>query len=247
MEEKEIVLSPSRIGTYKKCPRSYYYNYVAKLPRKEWDHFALGTFVHGVLEIFHMNFRQDTKEINLKKLMKDAFKQQKEASVKENIVLTEEVLLQARDILMAYLKRTEDNGLGAEILSLEEEFELDISEKYGVRGIVDRIDRDPDGVLHIKDYKTSKNMKYMEPFQLQVYGIFLLNKYPETDFFRGSYIMLRHDSMLISYDLNIEDVIKNKNIVIDYATRILEEQRWIAKPSGLCNWCDYQAICQNTW
>lgn len=242
-----LTLSPSRIKTYQQCPRKYYYTYVAKLPRKDWAHFHLGTMVHGVLEFFHAEYRKDGGEFNLKRLMKEAFQKQREAMKKENTELSIEILTQARDLLAEYLKRMETNGIGAEIISLEEDFNIKIDDKYSVQGIVDRIDRDPDGVMHIKDYKTTKNAKYMEPFQLQVYGIHLLNKYPDIDRFRGSYIMLRHGGKPISYDFNAQDVKKERQVVLDYALKITQEERWITKPSALCDWCDFKDPCLTTW
>lgn len=252
VEEKGAViltLSPSRIKTYQQCPRKYYYNYVAKLPRKDWAHFQLGTFVHGALEYFHAEYRNDSGQLNLKGMMKEAFKMQREKTKKENIDtdLPSEILLEARDLLSEYLKRMETIGIGSEILSLEEDFNLPINEKFSVQGIVDRIDRDRDGIMHIKDYKTTKNIKYMEPFQLQVYGIHLTQRYPDIDRFRGSYIMLRHGGKHISYDFNAEDVQKQRQAVLDYAIKITEEERWIMKPGPLCNWCDFNDPCLATW
>ena len=34
-------LSPSKINTYKKCPREFYYKYIAKLPEKKTIHFKM--------------------------------------------------------------------------------------------------------------------------------------------------------------------------------------------------------------
>ena len=51
-------LSPSKINTYKKCPREFYYNYIAKLPQKKTIHLFRGTLVHQVLEdLFKKQFK----------------------------------------------------------------------------------------------------------------------------------------------------------------------------------------------
>ena len=51
-------LSPSKINTYMKCPREFYYNYIAKLPQKKTIHLFRGTLVHKVLEdLFKNKFR----------------------------------------------------------------------------------------------------------------------------------------------------------------------------------------------
>ena len=51
-------LSPSKINTYLKCPREFYYKYISKLPEKKTIHLFRGTLVHKVLEdLFRNKFR----------------------------------------------------------------------------------------------------------------------------------------------------------------------------------------------
>ena len=51
-------LSPSKINTYMKCPREFYYKYIAKIPEKKTIHLFRGTLVHAVLEdLFKKAFR----------------------------------------------------------------------------------------------------------------------------------------------------------------------------------------------
>ena len=51
-------LSPSKINTYLKCPREFYYNYIAKLPQKKTIHLFRGTLVHQILEdLFKKQFK----------------------------------------------------------------------------------------------------------------------------------------------------------------------------------------------
>ena len=51
-------ISPSKINTYLKCPREFYYNYIAKLPQKKTVHLFRGTLVHQILEdLFKKQFK----------------------------------------------------------------------------------------------------------------------------------------------------------------------------------------------
>ena len=51
-------LSPSKINTYMKCPREFYYKYIAKIPEKKTIHLFRGTLVHAVLEdLFKKQFK----------------------------------------------------------------------------------------------------------------------------------------------------------------------------------------------
>ena len=51
-------LSPSKINTYMKCPREFYYKYIAKLPEKKTIHLFRGSLVHKILErLFKYQFK----------------------------------------------------------------------------------------------------------------------------------------------------------------------------------------------
>jgi len=246
MKEKKflLTLSPSRVNTFQQCRRKYFYTYISKLPRLDWPHLHTGTFVHGVLEFFHDLFREDGgEERNFKIMLKEAFDKQRE--VQPN--LSAEILRDAKAMLVEYVKAIKKNGIGSKILELEAEFKSALASDVGLIGYIDRIDLDNDGIYHIKDYKTTKNKKYMKPFQLQAYGIPLMEMYPEIERFRGSYIMMRHGGDYVSYDFNREDVEKIKKELLDYADKITEEGRWLPNPSRLCDFCDFQNPCRTTW
>ncbi|MHA2216325.1 MAG: RecB family exonuclease [Candidatus Hodarchaeales archaeon] len=245
-ESPILALSASRVNTYKQCPRKYYYTYKAKLPSKDWPHFTLGTLVHGVLERFHGNFRRDDQEFNLKRMMKLAFKAQRN-EMESTSIINENIFIEARDLLIKYLHSMEEEGIGSSIIALEDSFNIPLNKEFNIKGIVDRVDIDRDGIYHIKDYKTSKSYKYLKPFQLETYGIYLLDKYENIDRFRASYIMVRFGGKHILYDLNKEDVEKCKKELIEYGNNIIDESRWIPKTSGLCNWCDFNETCLSNW
>jgi RecB family exonuclease len=245
-KENGLTISISKVKTYKQCPRRYYYSYIEKLPKQDWDHFTLGTFVHGVLEHFHNEYKEDPGELNLKKLMKECFFKQKEKMDLDKPI-AKEILNEAHSILSIYLKNIEEKGIGSKVLKLEEEFVVYLNEKHKLKGVIDRTDLDKDGILHIKDYKTNKNTKYMDHEQLRAYGIFLLKNNPNIELFRGSYIMLRFGTLHLNYDFNLDDVDKAKKDLVSYAEKISEDERWLVKPSKLCDWCDFKNICFNSW
>ena len=51
-EPSHMRLSPSKINTYMKCPREFYYKYVAMMPEKKTIHLYRGSLVHKILENF---------------------------------------------------------------------------------------------------------------------------------------------------------------------------------------------------
>ena len=51
----KLKMSVSSIGSYEKCPKKYWYQYIEKpeIEKKKWDHLELGSYIHLVLEKFH--------------------------------------------------------------------------------------------------------------------------------------------------------------------------------------------------
>lgn len=243
--EKKLVLSVSRVDTYKKCPRKYYYRYIKRLPTKDWPHFNLGTFVHGSLENFHNGLLKNASQ-RRSDLMKKSCDSFYKEMCDNGKVLQSEQAQEAKEMLANYLAKLV-NDPNYEVISLEEKFQFSLNNKLDFMGFVDRLDKDSDGLYHIKDYKTNKSLNYMKPFQLNAYGLWLIKKYPEVERYRGSYIMMRFNGKLMPYDFTKEDVEKVKKSLIESGERILEEERWITKPSKLCDWCDFKETCFNSW
>lgn len=235
-----IKLSASSTKTFEQCPRKYMYTYIDKLPKKSWPHLVLGTFCHAVLEQFHNEWNAD-KNLELAALMGKCFSETRPRYPSMNIDQIEE----AKKLLQEYLYVSEKNGM-PNTLGVELPFKIEV-DKYLLRGFMDRVDIDKDGLFHIVDYKTTKNAKYLDDFQLLVYGMALRNKYPDLDRFRGSYVLLRQSSKLVTWEFSLKDVENCEKKIIDYGLRIETEQTWEKRPSQLCNWCDFYEPCQGSW
>jgi ATP-dependent helicase/DNAse subunit B len=243
---KLLKISASAIKTYEQCPRKYFYNYVERAPRKQWDHFDLGNLCHKALEIFHLIYMEEglKKKKSLNKLMSHSFSQARKSFPK----MSNKLVAEAKDLLTDYLKSVQDNGMPV-VKGVETAFNLKLGKDVLLRGFLDRLDVMKDARFEIVDYKTTKNEKYLDDFQLLVYGLWLKNEHPDIDSFRGSYILLRHGSKMKSFDFNMRDVDKLEKKLIDYSSKIKGEEEWAPVPSMLCNWCDFKEICpaQKSW
>lgn len=241
-EEPLIKLSASSTKTFEQCPRKYYYTYIEKLPKKSWAHLKLGTFCHRVLELFHKQWILN-KNLNLVDLIGNCFLTARGED--DFIGMLPDQLEEAKEMLQEYLFGVEKRGM-PNTLFVEEPFKISV-DKFLLRGFMDRIDVDPDGLFHIVDYKTTKNEKYLDDFQLLVYGMALKSKYPDMDRFRGSYVLLRKGSKLVTNEYSMHDVYKCEKKILDFGIRIEQEQKWEKRPGPLCNWCDFYDTCMGGW
>jgi CRISPR/Cas system-associated exonuclease Cas4 (RecB family) len=106
---------------------------------------------------------------------------------------------------------------------------------------------DADGVLHVCDYKTVKNKKYLKNdfFQLLTYALVLCIEDPTITKVRGSYILLRHGCEYITKEFDLKEIMETKEKFLKYAEQIHAEQLWRANPTPLCNFCDYLTSCED--
>lgn len=98
------------------------------------------------------------------------------------------------------------------------------------------------GESFIPTHNTGKS-KYLDEFQLLIYGLYLLEKKPELEKYKGSYIVLAEDCRFISYDFTKTDLDKVKAKIRTVADEIKNDKTWEPKPQFLCKFCDYRGIC----
>lgn len=224
------------------CEKKFHFSYILKLPKKERDYHVFGKFLHKVLEDFHAEYINGSIEpMNI--VMSRVYKA---ALVEYKPKMTDEALKEAYEIVDAYLKKiTLADKAETNILSVEKEFSFNISDTVILNGMIDRIQIDADNVLHLADYKTTKNKKYLKNdwLQLMTYGFVMLNENPELKKVRGSYILLRHDFEYITKEFSADELLAVKQKYIDYAKMIEEEKLWRPNPTKLCGFCDYIDLC----
>jgi RecB family exonuclease len=237
----DLNLSVSKVKTFKDCPAKFRFQYIEKLPRKEWEHFAFGTFVHEVLESFHRALI-DGSETPWPKLLSEFFKE----ALKNNKI-TEEGKKEAWDIINYYLKmitKQKEAGKLPNVIDVEKSFNISIDDKILLSGFIDRVQIDSDGITHVADYKTTKKKQYLKDmFQLLTYAFVLCLENPSLKKIRASYICLRHNFDYITKEFSRDEILKVEDSFVQYAETITSEKLYRPKPTRLCGYCDFLESC----
>lgn len=239
----KLRLSVSKTKTFLDCKAKYKYSYIEKLPRKEWDFHIFGKFCHMVLEEFHKSYLEGCL-LPYNITMGDAYKK---AMTEYKDKMTPEMKKECWTLIDKYLRivtAQKTNGLPANVIAVEKRFEFPI-ENVILNGAIDRIQLDDDNMVHVCDYKTSKNKEYQKKdfFQLLTYAYIIVTEDPSIKKVRASYIMLRHNFEYITTEFSLKDILEVKNKYLKYAEQIRQEQIFAPKPSKLCNYCDHLERC----
>jgi len=242
---EDLRLSVSKTKCFNQCRKQFEFSYILKLPKKDHDYHTFGKFCHKVLEDFHNAYVKNGSIEPYNVEMGRAFKAAM-VEFKEN--MTPEMKKDCWAIIDKYLRMISNdkkNNLTANIIEVEKNFSFPIGENVVLNGMIDRIQIDSDNILHVADYKTTKNKKYLKNdwFQLLTYAFVMLMEDPSIKKIRASYILLRHDFEYITTEFSISDIMKIKDKYIDYANQIRAEKEYAPNPQILCRYCDHSSIC----
>jgi putative RecB family exonuclease len=245
MSNPNFKLSVSKTKTFLACKKQYHFSYILKFPKKERDYHILGSMTHKVLENFH-NLYISGSDLPFNKGMSKSFK---EAYAEFESKCTPEMKKESFNIIDSYLKiiyTQKDHPLSTNVIGCEKSFSIPIKENVILNGFIDRIQVDADGVLHVCDYKTTKNKKYLvnDFFQLLTYCYALLLEDPALDKIRASYILLRHNFEYVTEEFTKDKILEIKKKYIDYADSMISEKDFKPNPTILCGWCDFLQDCK---
>jgi putative RecB family exonuclease len=240
----ELRLSVSKTKTFLDCKRKFDFSYIQKLPKKDWDHHIFGKFCHMVLEEFHTAYiggSQDPYNVTMGNCFKLALAEYKDK-------MNPDMKKECWTLIDKYLRlvtQEKANHSPASVLAVEKRFEFPIGENIILNGAIDRIQNDADNVIHVADYKTTKNKKYIKNdfFQLLTYAYVIVSEDPSIKKVRASYILLRHDFEYITTEFETDQIMAVKDQYLEYARQMSTETEFKPNPTALCSYCDYLELC----
>jgi putative RecB family exonuclease len=244
-------LSPSRAADFLSCPLLYRYRTIDRLPEGSSPDAVRGTLVHQVLEdIFDLPAAQRTPSA-AHTMLEPAWTrlQERSPSARQVAASLDEPswLASAHEVLDRWFVLEDPTRL--EPLEREAYVEVTLDNGLQLRGIIDRLDRAPDGALRVVDYKTASAVKegYESKalFQLRVYALILWRT-------RGvvprmlQLVYLGTTSEMVRYEPDEDDLLATERKVEAIWEAIEAAQRsgeFEPNPGRQCDWCAFKAHC----
>lgn len=239
-------LSYSGIDTYRTCPLKYKYQNIDRIKEPKTKEQVFGTLLHSVMHHIHSPALvaptlEDAVNFFAKNWSGDLF----ESELEERAAFSQGV-----KIIQDYYAKNDPNDFT--IVDLESRFAIEVGDEetggHVIAGVIDRIDKTPDG-YEIIDYKTGKKMPSQEKvdsdLQLSIYLRAFLARYPKEaanlEKITVSLYYLKHGAKLSSTRTHgqLDELdLQVKGIIAD-----IEAERFDPTLSPLCDWCGYQKIC----
>ncbi len=237
-----FAMSVSKGKTFDQCKAKYKFSYIEKLPRKDWDFHIFGKFLHEVLENFHKGIIE--KPGRAKKWRAYLSASWEDARLYWADQMTAEQFVEAKEIIDEYQRLLEEEGV-PNVTAVEKVFYIDIDGKVLLNGFIDRVQIDPDEMIHVIDYKTTKDKRYLKDFfQLRTYAYALMLADPKLERVRASFSLLRHGFDMLTEEYTRKDMKEIEDAFLRYTKDIAEERLWRANPQFLCKFCDFVDHCQ---
>lgn len=243
-------LSPSRAIDFKQCPLKYRLRVIDQIPEPPSRAAVRGTVVHAVLEALFGLPATERDVAAAAALVEPAWTGVRESRPEvESLIPDEELpgfLAEVRKLVDVYFRLEDPAGFDPE--SCETFIEADLPDGTPLRGIVDRVDRSPDGDLHVIDYKTGRapGLAYETRalFQLKFYALVLLRTQGRAP--AQLRLMYLADGVTLTYAPDPEELLRFERILSALWAAIVtaaETGEFPPRPGWMCQYCDFKRLC----
>jgi DNA helicase-2/ATP-dependent DNA helicase PcrA len=235
-------LSFSQIESFNTCPLSYKFRYLYQIPVPASSAQSFGSTIHKTLRDFYQQVinGQKPKLADLLSLLENNW-----ISVGyRNKAHEKKMKNKGEEMLTDYFKQAYNPKIIPQ--SLEQVFRIRISPSLRLGGKIDRVDITKNG-LEIIDYKTGKpyeQKKVDQSLQMTTYALAAIDK--------GIYDKKPEEVVMSFYFLETGQKLSTKRTMAQLEqarqglaekAKEIEKSDFLAKPSQLCKYCDYQLLC----
>ncbi|WP_086831713.1 RecB family exonuclease [Streptomyces sp. NRRL B-24572] len=243
-------LSPSRANDFMSCPLRYRLRVIDKLPEPPSPALARGAVVHAVLErLFDAPAGQRTAD-RARALLRPEWERLLGKRPELAGLFPEgtdgAAPAEAERLLDQYFRMEDPNRL--EPVARELYVETVLESGLKLRGYVDRLDVAPTGEMRVVDYKTGKapppDFEDRALFQVKFYALVLWRRRGVVP--RRLQLIYLGSGDVVTYDPSEADLLaveRKLRALWEAIRRATETGEWQPRPSRLCDWCGYKALC----
>ena len=243
-------LSPSKLSAFKDCPLAFRFAAIDRLPEAPAPHMVKGTLVHSALErLFWDHPRGERSPEAARHALDQAWQALQDDPELLFLELTdaerEAFVADAALLVDGYLRLEDPDAVNA--VGVELTLEADVA-GLRLRGIIDRLDVTDDGALEVVDYKTGRvpsvNQEQQRLGGVQFYALLceqVLGRRPS----RIRLMYLREPLVIeaVPSEQGVRGTRQRTSAVWSAIERACENEDFRPRPSALCNWCSFRALC----
>jgi len=243
-------VSHSRLSCFESCALQYKYRYLDKLEgeRGESIEAFMGKRVHEALQKLYTDLKHE-RLLDEEELIA-FYRKEWERNFHEGILIVkdytaENYLAMGEKALRTYHKRFQPFNQ-ATTLATEKLILMDLAQDVQLKGYIDRLDRTPEGVYEIHDYKTSGTLPDQSDVdtdrQLALYALAVKREFPDAKNIRliWHYLLFGMERESSRTEQELEQLTRE---TVALARSVLAAQSFPPHVSRLCDWCEFQPIC----
>jgi len=249
------VFSHSKLSTFENCPLKYKFHYLDKLsPEEELEGIEafLGSRFHETMEWLY-RAKKLSKIRSLEETL-DYFTKVWKENWHEGVQVVRkefdarDYFNHGRKMVENYYNRVFVND-DSTTIALEKLVLFDLGEGVKVRGFIDRLSQDKNGVYEVRDYKTSGFLPTQKDVdgdrQLAFYQIAVQNDYKDAKKVKLVWHFVAFDKDVVSTrgKKQLSQLKAETLALVKKIGKAGEKGAFPPKKSQLCGWCGFRSIC----
>lgn len=243
-------LSPSKVSAFRDCALAFRFSAIDHLEEPPSPHATKGTLVHRALERLFWNHDPGSRAPEVARAeLEAAWGELADSGELAALGLADDeervFRADAADLVEGYLRLEDPDTVTT--MGVEVTLEADIGGLL-LRGIVDRLDVDEHGELVVVDYKTGRvpsvNQENQRLGGVQFYALLceqVLGRRPA----KVRLMYLRQPVCIESdpSEQTVRGIRRRTEAVWTAIERACAAEDFRPRPSALCNWCSFKALC----